>query len=191
MWAIMAGMMHWHLLERPNWSRKTLQTRSSVILSNAIIAHDHGERASETFGLVGCAFLTLMHAVDKAEELGPTSKMQDLKLLMCMALEWTHDQSRYGIHARDLVWREHVGAYARKNDIDLKDAPLHNADELVTSLSKRKRVRGSKSDRWSWRQEVSCGSRVPSSATRLADRDLSLIDSQADTVPNLLQERLC
>ena len=124
--------------------------------SNHLAAHGRDEKTSETFGLVGCAFLTVLNEIQQAEQLRSDSLLEDLGLVMCMALEWARSQAGHGVRNEDLVWREYVVAYAKKGKIDLVKTPLQNASELVTNLKAyRKRVGIPRADRWGWRQKVS------------------------------------
>ena len=112
--------------------------------SNHLAAHGRDEKTSETFGLVGCAFLTVLNEIQQAKQLRSDSLLEDLGLVMCMALEWARSQA------------SHVVAYAKKGKIDLVNTPLQNASELVTILkANRKRVGIPRADRWGWRQKVS------------------------------------
>ena len=111
------------------------------------------------FSMIGCAILTMLHELDRAGDLKPDSKFQDLGLVMCMALEWTDGQEDYGTDEGDLNWRNTIVAYAEKGGIDLQSMPIWNAQVLVEDVDDHQAndVSGqSKADRWDWRKKVSC-----------------------------------
>jgi hypothetical protein len=89
-------------------------------------------------------------------QLKSDSLLQDLDLVMCMALEWTRSQASHGVRDEDLIWRGYVVGYAKTGKIDLAKSPLQNTSELLTSLKAcRRRVGNPRVDRWGWRQKVS------------------------------------
>lgn len=121
-------------------------------------AHDDGERAIETFGIIGCAFLTMLNELDRTENLKPDSKYQDLALVMLMAIKWSHGQEDYGIDEEELDWRNTIVAYAKKGGIDLKSTPLGGAEKLLESVDDKKAdedLGPAKADRWGWKAKVS------------------------------------
>lgn len=116
-------------------------------------AHDDGERESGTWGLSGCAILTMLNELDRANLLKPDSKFQDLGLVMCMALKWSDgEEDPHG--EENVEWRNNVVAYAKKGGIDLGATPLNDAPELVDGVDDAEALGKAKADRWDWKKRV-------------------------------------
>jgi hypothetical protein len=124
------------------------------LVSYTRLAHDDGEKASETLGLIGCAFLTMLNELDRAGHLKPDSTFRDLSLVMCLALRWAGDQE--ALEDDHLAWLSTVVAYARKGGIDLESAPLTEAKKLIESVdeSAGEELGKARADRWAWRKQV-------------------------------------
>jgi len=134
----------------------TLSTCVNIRIPNIDAAHDDGDRESETWGISGCAILTVLNELDRADRLKPDSKFQDLSLVMAMALKWSADQEDYGYDEEHLEWRNSVVAYAKKAGIDLvATAPLHDAQELVDGVDEVEDLGNTKADLWDWKKKVS------------------------------------
>ena len=106
--------------------------------------------------MIGCAILTMLNELDRAEHLKPDSKIQDLPLVMLMTLKWSYGQE--DIDEEYLAWRNTVVAYAKKGGIDLKSTPLGGAQKLLDSVDEEQAnedLGPAKADRWGWKQKVS------------------------------------
>jgi hypothetical protein len=127
------------------------------LVSYTHLGHDDGERASETLGLIGCAFLTMLNELDRTGHLKPDSQFRDLSLVMCLAIKWGNSMQDWCMDESDhLGWRGTIVAYAKKGGIDLAAAPLSDAQELIDSVDYRAEddLGKAKVDRWGWRKKV-------------------------------------
>jgi len=121
---------------------------------NISSAHDDGEGESATWGLSGCAILTMLNELDRAGHLKPDSKFQDLALVMGMALKWSDGQDDYGYEPEDLEWRNSVVAYAKKGGIDLTTSPIQDVQELVDGVDEAEIPARVKADQWDFKKKV-------------------------------------
>ncbi len=106
--------------------------------------NEDGEHVCDCYGLIGCAFLTALNALDIAGELKPESKFQDLALVISYFLAWSEDMDTYGVEedkdgdkegkwyedvdpdeaeksidkSGGFDWRKQVVAYAKKSGVD-------------------------------------------------------------------------
>ncbi|KAM0711343.1 hypothetical protein Q7P35_002083 [Cladosporium inversicolor] len=134
MWTFISGMLHWRLIENSNWE-----------------CHDDGRKESATWGLSGCAILTMFNELDRAGHLKPDSKFQYLGLIMGMALKWSQDQEDYELE--DIEWRNSVVAYAKKGGIDLADIPLDDVEKLMDGIEHVEIPAHVKADQWEFKKK--------------------------------------
>lgn len=93
---------------------------------------DDGDRTNDFIALLGRAFLTALHAVDRAGRLTKDSELRDLGLVMSLYLEWSHGLEDYGLNENDdMPWREHILAYAKKAGIDLKAVGCNSMSRVL------------------------------------------------------------
>lgn len=119
---------------------------------NISSGHDDGRKESATWGLSGCAILTMFNELDRAGHLKPDSKFQYLGLIMGMALKWSQDQEDYELE--DIEWRNSVVAYAKKGGIDLADIPLDDVEKLMDGIEHVEFPAHVKADQWEFKKKV-------------------------------------
>ena len=155
MWAMMAMLGRWVC-------GGTIQS---------IIHCDDGERACQLMGLFGCAFLTVLNAVDSAGKLTMNSELRDVSLVMSIYLEWSHGLEDYGIVDEHLTWRKDIVAYAKKASFDLKANGCHSMGQVLQDYSTVRPLKDvKKADRWSWRKNVSVSSATTNCTGLTIDR---------------------
>ena len=79
---------------------------------------------------MGCAFLTVISAIDHAGELKRDSKFLDLALVIGYYLEASHDLPAHGIEGECVSWRKEAVALFKKGKLDPKKALFGTADRL-------------------------------------------------------------
>jgi hypothetical protein len=83
---------------------------------------EDAEKTCELIGLVGCALLTVLDAIDQAGELKTTSRFLDLALVIGYYLELSHDLPAYGIEGSCIKWRKEAVYIFRNAKLDTKKA---------------------------------------------------------------------
>jgi hypothetical protein len=122
-------------------------------------------------GLLGCALLTVLSAIDRAGELKPSSRFLDLALVIGYYLELSHDLPAYGIEDPCVCWRREAVLLFKKARLDptkgLFDTdnrlealgtapsiePLNSDDETDDEEENAKllhRQHGTEKDPWAW-----------------------------------------
>ncbi|KAF1942002.1 hypothetical protein EJ02DRAFT_376613 [Clathrospora elynae] len=84
----------------------------------ALIANEDGETICELIGLLGCALLTALAAIEHAGELDFNSRFLDLALVIAYYLELSHDLPAYGIEGKSVAWRKEAVKYFKKGNLD-------------------------------------------------------------------------
>jgi hypothetical protein len=79
---------------------------------------DDGDKTCELIGLIGCALLTALSAIDRAGELKPNSRFLDLALVIGYYLELSHDLPAYGIEGACVCWRREAVLLFKKANLD-------------------------------------------------------------------------
>ncbi|KAF1851941.1 uncharacterized protein K460DRAFT_373832 [Cucurbitaria berberidis CBS 394.84] len=115
MWAVMSAMGLW------------LNTSDHI---TALISNEDGERTCELIGLVGCALLTVLSAIDRAGGLKPNARFLDLPLVIAYYLEVSHDLPAYGIEGECVSWRKEAVALFKKGELDPNKALFGTANRL-------------------------------------------------------------
>lgn len=80
--------------------------------------NDDADTTCELIGLLGCALLTALSAIDRAGELKPDSRFLDLALVIGYYLELSHDLPAYGIEGNCVAWRKEAVALFKKGKLD-------------------------------------------------------------------------
>ena len=76
--------------------------------------NEDGDTTIEQYRVIGSAFLTALHALDRAGELKADSKFSDLALVISLFLQFACGLEDYGIEEDDSDWRVNVaGEYVR------------------------------------------------------------------------------
>jgi len=83
-----------------------------------LIGNEDGKTTCELFGLLGCALLTVLAAIEAAGELKPDSRFLDLTLGIAYYLELSHDLPAYGIEGECIAWRNEAVNYFKKGKLD-------------------------------------------------------------------------
>jgi hypothetical protein len=131
---------------------------------------DDSEKTCELIGLIGCALLTVLSAIDRAGELNPNSRFLDLALVIGYYLELSHDLPAYGIEGSCVCWRKEAVLIFKKAKLDptkglfdtdrrlkdLENAPnteVSNSDDETDDETEAKsisRQHDTKNDPWAW-----------------------------------------
>ena len=85
---------------------------------DAFLQCEDGETTCEIVGLLGCAFLTTLAAIEAAGELKPDSRFLDLALVIAYYLELSHDLPAYGVEGNFVAWRKDAVKYFKKGNLD-------------------------------------------------------------------------
>ncbi|KAL1792704.1 hypothetical protein ACET3X_009211 [Alternaria dauci] len=85
---------------------------------SALLGNEDGDTTCEIFGLLGCALLTVLAAIEAAGELKPDSRFLDLALGIAYYLEISHDLPAYGIEGDCVAWRKEAVDYFKKGSLD-------------------------------------------------------------------------
>jgi hypothetical protein len=85
---------------------------------SALIGNEDGDKTCQLFGLLGCALLTVLAAIEAAGELKPDSRFLDLTLGIAYYLELSHDLPAYGIDGECVAWRREAVKYFEKGNLD-------------------------------------------------------------------------
>ncbi|KAK5131100.1 hypothetical protein LTR08_001318 [Meristemomyces frigidus] len=110
MWAPMATLGHF--ISREDGAGFTLM--------------DDGERSDKLIGLIGCAFLTMLHSLLREKELKADSRFRDLGLVISLFLKWSDGQEHNEIPEDELIL-----AYAKKAGIDLRATGCDDIGEIL------------------------------------------------------------
>ncbi|USP81136.1 hypothetical protein yc1106_08410 [Curvularia clavata] len=82
------------------------------------MSSDDGEGVGELIGVIGCALLTVLAAIERAGELRPTSCFLDLAIVIGYYLECSYDLPAYGFEGKIVRWRKHAVEYFKKANLD-------------------------------------------------------------------------
>lgn len=85
---------------------------------DALINNEDGETTCDVIGLMGCALLTVLAAIEAAGELKPDSRFLDLTIVISYYLELSHDLPAYGIDGESVSWRKEAVSYFKKGQLD-------------------------------------------------------------------------
>jgi hypothetical protein len=83
-----------------------------------LIHNEDGDTTCELIGLMGCALLTVLAAIEAAGELKPDSRFLDLTLGIAYYLELSHDLPAFGIEGECVAWRREAVNYFKKGKLD-------------------------------------------------------------------------
>ena len=131
----------------------------------ALIGIDDGEGVVALYNLIGCAFVTLLDALDRAGQLKEDSEFRDLGLVMSIYLDWSEGMPGYGIDTEIMVddedgldWRELIVVYSKKAGIDLSARGCHSVTKCLedVDMAELGALKGkAKAGRWKWNKRVS------------------------------------
>jgi len=79
---------------------------------------DHADKCCDLMGLLGCACLTILSAIDRVIELKPTSRFLDLALVIGYYLEFSYGLPEYGIEGACVAWRKEAVLLFKKANLD-------------------------------------------------------------------------
>ncbi|KAF2871327.1 hypothetical protein BDV95DRAFT_607582 [Massariosphaeria phaeospora] len=100
-----------------------------------LINNEDGETVCKLCGLIGCALLTMLRALDSAGELKPQSTFLDLPLVISFYLAWSHDLPAYGIEGDVVAWRKQAVALFKRGNLDPSKGIFSTA-KLLDKLEK-------------------------------------------------------
>jgi hypothetical protein len=80
----------------------------------------NSEKTCELVGLIGCALLTALSAIDRIGQLKPDSRFLDLALVIGYYLELSHDLPAFGIDVSCMSWRKEAGLLFKKGKLDFQ-----------------------------------------------------------------------
>jgi hypothetical protein len=117
---------------------------------------DDAERVFELIKLMGYAFLTALHSLDRAGKLTKDSKFRDLGLVMTLYLKWSMGAGDDAGDDDPVSWRAHVVGYAKKAGIDLRTVGCLSMERELREVEHAQALKNStKVDRWDWKKIVS------------------------------------
>ncbi|KAI4949017.1 hypothetical protein J4E91_005479 [Alternaria rosae] len=85
---------------------------------DALVHNEDGDTTCDVIGLMGCALLTILAAVEAAGELKPDSRFLDLTIAISYYLELSHDLPAYGIDGESVLWRKEAVNYFKEGKLD-------------------------------------------------------------------------
>lgn len=100
------------------------------------LVEGEGEDVIMFVGLLGCALLATLAAVEKAGELKPDSRFMDLALVIAYYLEISYDLPAYGVEGDCVAWRKHAVSYFEKGNLD----PAKGLSTTKLRIEKLKKV---------------------------------------------------
>lgn len=123
---------------------------------------DRYNRVGELTGLIGCAFLSTLNALERIDQLKPDSEFLDLGLVMALYLKFSMAASRSSIcleyknNDTSVNWQQSILEYAAKFDIDLAEQDVPEIAELIASCESSGQSSGkATATRWNWLKTVS------------------------------------
>lgn len=141
----------------------------------ASIGIDDGDRCCDIYGIIGCAILSALNAIDIAGELKPDSRFRNLALIISLFLIFSVGMEDYGIEedvgvdrdgkwfeevpkseaedADDWDWRKRVVAYAKKANIDPENGAFGTA-KYMEKFDAEADTKTPKQGRWRWNARV-------------------------------------
>ena len=121
----------------------------------AWIAVDDGKRVNELTGLIGCALLTVLNAIDRIEQLKANSEFRDLGLVMALYLQFSREVECLSLSPTDNTdWQEVLLQYAAKAEIDLSGQGVAGLDNTI-DLTREPLAGKPTATRWNWLKTVS------------------------------------
>lgn len=161
MWAVVSAMGLW------------FNTADGI---DELYGNENGDKTCGLVGLVGCALITALDAIEAAGELKRDSKFLDLPLVIGEYLEFTEELPDMGIEGECMMWRKEVVEYFKRGNLDalkgtfttdMRIKQLEKADSNdvhpasrrtsganspPTSTGKRKRAhtKSDSKDKWQW-----------------------------------------
>lgn len=79
---------------------------------------EDGESVSQLLGVMGCAVVTVLAAIERAGELKPDSRFLDLALVIGYYVDFCYDLPAYGFEGEAVTWRKHAVEYFKKANLD-------------------------------------------------------------------------
>lgn len=114
---------------------------------------DDGEGTESTIGLIGCALLSVIEAIEHAGELRPESKFRDLALVMSLYLAFA-ENARAMFCWEEMTRSERVVGYAKKGGLDLKARGRHGMKAILEGLGDVAPIQKRKVGMWMWSANV-------------------------------------
>jgi hypothetical protein len=141
--------------------------------------NEDGEHVRDCYGLIGCAIMSALNALDIAGELKSDSKFKDLALVISYFLAWSEDMEAYGIEEDEsgdkkgewyedvdpdeaektldktggFDWRKQVVAYAKKAGVDPAKG-VYDTEKLFKKYDMDKDTKKPWQGRWRWDARV-------------------------------------
>jgi hypothetical protein len=154
-------------------------------------ANEDGEHVCECYGMIGCAILSALNAVDIAGELKADSKFKDLALVISYFLAWSEDLESYGVEEDEgqdkegewyedvdpeeaekttgknggFDWRKQLVSYAKKARVDPAKG-VYGTAKLLKKYDMDEDLKTPWQGRWRWDARVSVNL-LPSKAPKL------------------------
>ena len=121
MWAIVSAIGLWANVE--NISELISKSVGQSLLPPLTYSDtDDGDKTCKMIGVLGCALLTALSAIDRAGELKPDSRFLDLALVIDHFLELSYDLPDCGIEGTCVSWRKEAVAILIKAKLDPSNA---------------------------------------------------------------------
>ena len=114
---------------------------------------DDGEGTESTIGLIGCALLSVIEAIEHAGELRPESKFRDLALVMSLYLAFA-ENARAIFCWEEMTRSERVVGYAKKGGLDLEARGRHGTKSILEGLGDVAPIQQRKVGMWMWSANV-------------------------------------
>jgi hypothetical protein len=106
----------------------------------------NSEKTCELVGLIGCALLTALSAIDRIGQLKPDSRFLDLALVIGYYLELSHDLPAFGIDVSCMSWRKEAGLLFKKGKLDSQRGLFDTDCRLTTPDAKPANLEPANSD---------------------------------------------
>lgn len=147
---------------------------------------DDGKRVNDLTGLVGCAFLSTLNALDRVNQFNSNSDFHDLELVMALYLRFsmTAVSTVYTNNGTSVNWQCAIIELAARAKIELADQGVSEIEDLLAEYEILGLYPGkATATRWNWTKTVSVNQLLL--GTKLITRTTKLVayrDEHADGV---------
>jgi hypothetical protein len=120
------------------------------------MGNDDGEKVQALCGLMGCALLRALAAIDHADELKADTAFVDIPIVVTSFLEWSADMPDYGIDGDAIAWRSHAASYHQKAKFEANKG-IANTKKLVEEAEpsgESKLPKKTDKDPWKWARKL-------------------------------------
>jgi hypothetical protein len=149
-----------------------------------ILMRNDAEEVDMIVGLIGCALLTVLAAIEQAGELKPDSRFLDLTLVISYYLEVSYDLPAYGFEGDRIAWRKHAVNYFKKGNLDPAKG-LCTTKSRIEKLEKVGNYGQEKDETDETEEESDTGATKQIAATGSAENPVTILEGEDATKENV------